>query len=206
MKIYYSTGAASLAARIIANELEIMSQIEFIKADYKTKKLENNEDYRKINPHGMVPALAFNNNEKVLTEVSAILQYLTEVVKPNSDLLPPVGSIERYRVLEALSFVATELHQKLDSVSWVKIADDVKKILMERPFERVQFLENHMKGRFFIANNKFTIADAYLFVIYSWFEELGLKMSDYPNIQASFNHLKERPSIKKSLAQEGINL
>ena len=107
MKLYYSRGACSLTVRIIINELAIPCDYEAV--NLKTKKTENDEDYFKINPKGAVPALELANQE-ILTENAAILQYLADEFKATS-LLPPMGNFKRYRVLEWLSFVSSDVHK-----------------------------------------------------------------------------------------------
>jgi glutathione S-transferase len=62
-----------------------------------------------INPKGQIPALAINA-DTLLTEGVAIMQYVADSA-PKSDLLPPVGFLSRYKTLEWLNFVATELHK-----------------------------------------------------------------------------------------------
>ncbi|RDT52634.1 glutathione S-transferase N-terminal domain-containing protein, partial [Enterobacter roggenkampii] len=75
MKLYYKAGACSLTVRIILNELGLPCEFEAV--DLKTKKTAKGEDYFQINPKGSVPALAINSQE-LLTENTAILQYLAE--------------------------------------------------------------------------------------------------------------------------------
>jgi hypothetical protein len=53
MKLYYSPGACSLAAHIVADEANLRLQLE--KVDLKSHKTENGQDYYRINPKGYVP-------------------------------------------------------------------------------------------------------------------------------------------------------
>lgn len=50
------------------------------------------------------------DNGEVLTEGAAILQYLADLV-PEKQLAPKAGTMERYRLMEALNYIATELHK-----------------------------------------------------------------------------------------------
>ena len=54
MKLYYSPGACSLSPHIAL--LEAGLPYELVKVDIRAKKLENGEDYLKLNPKGQVPA------------------------------------------------------------------------------------------------------------------------------------------------------
>ena len=93
MKLYYTPGASSLAPRIIAFEAGL--EIEYDKVDLKTKTTASGRDFIRINPKGHVPALALQSGE-VLAEVPVILEYLADQA-PSAQLLPTLGSWERYR-------------------------------------------------------------------------------------------------------------
>ena len=64
----------------------------------------------KINPKGAVPALELDSGE-VLTENAVILQYLGDRASW-PEVLPPIGDFRRYRVLEMVNFITTELHKR----------------------------------------------------------------------------------------------
>src|SRR5664279_6266350 len=74
MKLYYSPGACSLSPHIAL--LEAGLPYDLVKVDLKAKKLENGDDYLKINPKGQVPALALDSGELV-TEGPVIVQMLS---------------------------------------------------------------------------------------------------------------------------------
>ena len=54
MKLYFSPGACSLSPHIAL--LEAGLPYELVKVDLRAKKLENGDDYLKVNPKGQVPA------------------------------------------------------------------------------------------------------------------------------------------------------
>ena len=56
MKLYYSPGACSLSPHIAL--LEAGLPYDLVKVDLRAKKLENGDDFLKVNPKGQVPALA----------------------------------------------------------------------------------------------------------------------------------------------------
>ena len=75
MKLYYSPGACSLSPHIAL--LEAGLPYDLVKVDLRAKKLENGDDYLKINPKGQVPALALDNGELV-TEGPVIVQMIAD--------------------------------------------------------------------------------------------------------------------------------
>ena len=60
-----------------------------------------------------MPVLEFDSGQR-LTEGPVIVQYLADQ-KPGSGLVPPPGTMERYRVQEWLNFITSELHKTLQS-------------------------------------------------------------------------------------------
>src|SRR5690606_37581865 len=112
MKLYYAPGACSLAPHIALREAGLSFELE--KVDLASKQTENGEDYTKVNPNGYVPTLKLDNGE-ILSEVAVLLQYIADE-KPNSKLAPKLGSMERYRLMEWLNFIATEIHKTLGAL------------------------------------------------------------------------------------------
>src|SRR5579863_5079867 len=106
MRLYYTPGACSLAPHIVAREAGV--SLELVSVDLATKKTTEGSDYSAINAKGYVPALRFDDGE-LLTEVPAIMLYFADL-RPAAGLVPPAGSIERYRAYEALGFISSEVH------------------------------------------------------------------------------------------------
>ena len=88
MKLYYSPGACSLSPHIALHEAGLAH--ELVKVDLKAKKLENGEDYLKVNPKGQVPALGLDNGELV-TEGPVIVQMIADQAV-GKNLAPARGS------------------------------------------------------------------------------------------------------------------
>src|SRR3954451_24291147 len=107
MKLYYSPGACSLSAHIAL--LEAGLPYDLVKVDVRAKKLENGEDYLKVNPKGQVPALGLDSGE-VLTEGPVIVQVVADKAA-GKNLAPARDSAERYKLQEWLNFVTSELHK-----------------------------------------------------------------------------------------------
>lgn len=201
MKLYYSKGACSLAVRIIINELKMPSEFEAV--DLKTKITETGADFLKINPKGEVPTLVLDN-QNVLTENAVIQQYLVDV-KARTDLLPAVGDFQRYRVLEWLNFITTDLHKGFGPLFNAKVPEDLKNNLF-KPNLRTKFelIEKHLEGKLYLLGENFTLPDAYLFVILRWFYHMKIELASATNLSRYFALLKTRPSIEQSLKQEGL--
>ena len=59
MKLYYAPGACSLSPHIAL--LEAGLPYDLVKVDLRAKKLENGDDFLKVNPKGQVPVLALDS-------------------------------------------------------------------------------------------------------------------------------------------------
>ena len=127
MQLYFAPGACSLASHITAREAGI--NIDLKRADTKTKKLEDGSDYLAVNSKGAVPALKLDNGQ-VLTEGVAIMQYLADQ-KPESNLAPKNGTMERYRVQEWLNYITSEVHKGFSPL-WNPTADPAARSMRRR--------------------------------------------------------------------------
>ena len=108
MKLYYMPGACSLSPHIVAREAGI--PIELVEVDLATHKLKNGADYFAINPRGYVPAIELDDGT-VLTEVAALVQYLADL-KPEANLAPTAGTLDRVKLQAWLTFISSELHKQ----------------------------------------------------------------------------------------------
>lgn len=200
MKLFYSKGACSLAVRILLNELNVECQFE--RVDLKTKKTETSRDFLEINPKGSVPVLELEEGQ-FLTENSAIQQYLADRYYA-FELLPEVNDFKRYRVLEWLNFMSTEIHKGFGPLFSTQVPDqDKEEIFKPALKKKFEFIENHLKNSPYLLD-QFTLPDAYLFVMLRWLPHFKMDMSIWPKLTNYFEGLKKRPSIQKALHDEGL--
>ena len=107
MKLYYSPGACSLASHIALREAGLPFTAD--RVDMRTRHTSDGRDFKTVNPNGYVPSLELDSGE-ILNEGQAILQYIADQ-KPGAELAPPAGTMLRYRLIEWLSFISSELHK-----------------------------------------------------------------------------------------------
>ncbi len=201
MKLYFSPGACSLSVRILLHEMNLNS--EYIEVDLKTKKTSQGEDYFKINPKGGVPALLTDNNE-LLTENAAIQQYLTTLDNAQQ-LLPSSADFSRFRVLEWLSYVSSDVHKSFGPLFDVRVPDDVKSnIFIPNLKNKLNYIDSQLLNKSYLMGETFTLPDAYLFVVLRWLRKFKIDLKDWPNLDKSFALVKARQSVKQSLEEEGL--
>lgn len=198
MKLYFSPGACSLSPHIVLLEAGLSADIE--KVDLRAKQTESGQDYLSINPKGYVPALRLDDGS-VLTEGPAIVQYLADRA-PGKNLIPPVGSIERYRVLEWLNFISTEIHKGFGALFNPKMPAEAKTIARELLAKRIDFVASQLKNSTFLTGDQFTVADAYLFTILNWAGKFEIELP--PAVQAYHQRVGSRPAVHAAMEKEGL--
>ncbi len=200
MKLYYSPGACSMASHISLREAGLPFDLE--KVDLRARRTEKNEDYGQINPKGYVPALRLDNGE-ILTEGPALLQYIADQ-KPASGLAPAAGTMDRYRLVEWLNFVSTEIHKQFSPLFNPKITPEWREAQVSRLAERFDYLTKQLSGRPCLMGERFTVADAYLFTVLGWCGMLKIDLGRWPVLQEYVARIASRPAVKAAMKAEGL--
>jgi glutathione S-transferase len=200
MKLYYSPGACSQAVHIALHEAGIEHKSESV--DLRAKRTASGGDYWAVNPKGAVPALDLGDGQ-VLTENAAILQFVGDL-SGNATLLPPVGDLKRYRVLEWLNFIATELHQGFGPLWHPASSEDARQAARDMLAKKFAFAEQQIGSGPFVMGEELTVADPYLFVIAGWTAMHGIDLDRWPGLVAFTRAMRERPAVRIVLEAEGL--
>ncbi|MFT5552256.1 MAG: glutathione S-transferase [Bradyrhizobium sp.] len=201
MKLYYSPGACSLSPHIAL--LEAGLPYDLVKVDLRAKKLENGDDFLQVNPKGQVPALALDTGEMV-TEGPIIIQMIADKVA-DKKLAPARDSNERYKLLEWLNYITTELHKNLGPMFSPVLADDAKAFFKDRAMGKFKYVDSQLAGREYLMGSQFTVADGYLFTMIMWAQDrLGFDLSGLPNVTAYKARVAARPKVQEALKKEGL--
>jgi glutathione S-transferase len=200
MKLYYSPGACSLSPHIVAREAGIAIELE--KVDLGKHKTEKGDDYMTINPKGYVPALKLDDGS-ILTEGPAIVQYLADQ-KPATKLAPAAGTMDRYRLQEALAFIGTELHKSFGPLFNPATPDAVKETAKSNITKRLGNLNDQIGKKQYLLGDTFTVADAYAFTILNWANFVRMDLKPFANIGAYMARVGARPKVQEALRAEGL--
>jgi glutathione S-transferase len=202
MKLYFSPGACSLAAHIALRELE--REVELERVDLKTHRTANGTDFRLINPKGYVPALRLDGpGTTVLTEATAVLAYIADLA-PNGQLGAPQGTFGYYHLLEWLTFIGTEIHKQFGPLFTADTPAPTAARAREKLGERFGYVDEVLSDRDHLMGETFTVADAYLFVMLRWCERFQIDRAHWPNLEAYFHRIEQRPAVHAALAEEGL--
>ena len=197
MKLYLAPGACSLADHIALNEAGMAFQM--VKVDLKTGRTDDGRDYRAINPKGYVPALEFDDGD-LLTENVAILTWISELGKTGGDE-PLSERIARFRLLEMLAFISTELHKNFKPFFSPDADQAAKAAAGEQIGKRLQLISDRMHGDYLFGPEA-SVADAYLFVMLTWATKNGLSLPG--GLDAFMRRMAARPAVRRALAEEGL--
>jgi glutathione S-transferase len=200
MKLYYSPGACSLSPHIALLEAGLPFDLE--KVDLRAKKLDNGDDYLKVNPKGQVPALALDSGE-IVTEGPVIVQMIADKVSAKN-LAPARDSAERYKLLEWLNYITTELHKNFGPMFSPVLADDAKAFFKDRVMGKLKYIDSQLAGRDFLMGKQFTVADGYLFTMLTWADRMKFDLSGLPNLVAYKARVAARPKVQEALTREGL--
>ena len=204
MKLYYSPGAGALASHITIRELNL--DVDMVKVDVQVEhKTETGESYPEINPKGYVPYLAIDSDTD-LSEGAAILLYLADQ-NPEGNLSPPLGTVERYKMQEWLTFIGTEPQRIIGSLF---IPDNLTPAGLEFAktilHKRLEIMDDRLADNEYLLGADYTIADAYAFAILNWIPlfKLDFDISDYKNLVSYLDKIRSREAVQKAMQEEGL--
>ena len=198
MKLYYSPGACSQAPHIALFETGL--PFETARVDLATKRLDGGEDYTAIAPKGAVPAIEMDDGG-LLTENAVVLQYIADRA-PDARLIPPVGTLARYRALEWLNYLASELHPAFAPL--FHPTGEPRAHALEALEAKLAYVDGALGDGLYLGGNDIGVADFYLFVILGWARVFHIDLVRWPTLAAFRARLLERPSVRAALHAEGF--
>ncbi|MEH6405620.1 MAG: glutathione transferase GstA [Sneathiella sp.] len=201
MRLFYKPGACSLASHIVLQEVGVTFSVDEV--DTQAGRTKSGRDFKQLNPKGYVPVLELETGE-VITEGAAILQYIADQ-HPDTQLVPAVGTIARARAQEHLNYTSSELHKAFGPLFSNNATDAQKAGARENVAQKIDYMATLLKdGDEYLVENKFTVVDAYVFVVLNWANFTGIDLNKWPNIAAYVARISVRPSTKEAMLAEGL--
>jgi glutathione S-transferase len=191
MKLYYFEGACSLADHIALLEAGFTFDLE--RVDPGSKLTSRGADFSSVNSKGYVPALELGSGE-VITENIAILDWIAAQA-PSVGLQ---GALGRTRLLEALAYIATEIHKGFQPF-FKSGSDEERASSLAHLLVRLRWIAERMQGPYLFGDRP-TVADFYLFVMLRWATKMGISLPGA--LAAMRDRLYARPAVKIALATE----
>ena len=193
MKLYYESGTSALASHIALIEAGFTPAM--IKVDIPTHRTAAGDDYYAVNPKGCLPSIVFQNGEK-LTESVAIMDWAAQ----QSPELKPRNEEERMRLIEMLAFISTEIQKPLIFTFFIP-GDEAISVIRDMVAGRFELL-GKVIGDGYVLGERYTVADALLYVVLRWAGMIGMNVPD--NIDAYMKRIEARPAVQQALREEGL--
>ena len=200
MKLYFATGACSLAVRIVLNEAGMA--FDDARVNTRTHLLADGSDYFAINALGYVPLLELSDGTR-LAEGPAIVQYLADQV-PEKNLAPTNGTVERARMQGWLNFISTELHKGFAPLFNPATPADYKPMVTEKLLSRLAWVDTQLAGKHYLLGDAFNVADPYLFNVTNWAALVKVDISNLANLADFRARMLARPAVVAAMKSEGL--
>ena len=217
-KLYGSLGAASLSPQCVLEESGL--PYEFIEVDI-SEDTERDPEYLKLNPHGRIPTLIFQ--DQVMIESAAISIYLADK-HSHTQLSPPLDHPNRSRYLQWMVYLTNTLQETLLLKMYSSLYTDDPQgydATISRATSKLDtimsFVEKSLdvtEGPFFLGN-ELTTADIYLNMLTGWDPAIQVRILSssttadlpknqrYTNIERNYAEMLKRPGIAKTFSANG---
>jgi len=206
-QLHYFPANANAAPHMLLEELGV--QYDLVLVDRATNAQKSRE-YLKINPNGRIPTLV--DGHLIMSEAAAIVLHLVDQ-HPDAGLAPQVGTPERAKFYQWLTFLTNSLQEEL--MIWqypdrlagrdASAADVVKHGAEARANRFLDVIEDHLKanGPLFLGN-RLSAIDFYLVMLSRWGRPMVRPPRSRPNIAKLLDRVTGLPSVRRAYEQEGI--
>jgi glutathione S-transferase len=206
-QLHYFPANANAAPHMVLEELG--AKYELLLVD-RTKDAQKSSEYLKINPNGRIPTLI--DNKLALSEAAAIVLHLVDQ-HPDAGLAPMVGTPERAKFYQWLTFLTNSLQEEL--MIWqyperlageaAAAAAVVKRGAEARASTFLDVVEDHLKadGPLFLGN-QLSAVDFYLVMLSRWARPMTRPPRSRPNIAKLLDKVTALLSVRRAYEREGI--
>jgi glutathione S-transferase len=184
-------------------------------ADYETKSValakgeQRSDEYKKINPHSKVPALAVDG--KIITQNVAILPYIAGQF-PDAELLPR-DPLVLASCLATAGWLTSAVHVAFGLVlhperpgGGADIGDAAMKAIGDTArntyWAAMQEIDTRLAGQQWMMGDQYTFLDPYALVFYGWGNRIEMPMADLKDFTSFKDRMLERPAVRTVLEKE----
>jgi glutathione S-transferase len=205
LNLYYAAHTCALATHIVLEE---------VGADYTTTRIDfgsaqqRSPEYLKVNPKGRVPALVTDRG--ILTETPAMLAFVAQSFpKQNLALMDDAFAFAEVQAFN--SYLCSHLHiahaHRMRGHRWVDPDDTHSIAAMQRKVPEsvgsgFAYIESDLLKGPWVMGERFTVCDAYLFILAQWLEADGVVPSRIPKVIDHRRRMSERATVAKVIAAE----
>jgi glutathione S-transferase len=194
--LYWSPGSASMAPHVLLEELGVAYELR--RVDLKKPR---DPAYLKLQPWGRVPTLLADGAP--IYEAAAICMHLADR-HPEQGFAPAVGTPERARYYQWLLFLSNTLQTAFMRYYRPSRASDepghqaaVQEKALRDVAEIWARLDGLLDGKGYLAGERFTAADIYFHMLYTWDVEMEALGRRHPNLAVLFQRIHARPAVSR---------
>jgi glutathione S-transferase len=199
VKLYAIPFACSLASHVALREAGLDHELAW--TGLRSHALDGGSRLEDVNAKGRVAVLELDDGTRI-TENLAVLVAIAELA-PAARLAPPAGTHARLRLLEWLSFVATEVHKQ---VLYPHFNHETPQAMKDHTRGLLLALLRHpdraLASAPFLLGETPSVADHYLFWTLLLVPQLGLELDGHPSLVAFRERMLGRPAVREALRIE----
>lgn len=210
-QLYYAPDNASLAVRLVLEELGAGYQTVLVD---RSSKAQKSDAYLAMNPQGLIPVLV--TEQGPISETAAILLWLAD---KHGAMAPELDSSQRPAFLKWLFYLSNSLHADLLHVFYPERYVDAASTVQDRYFavmsQRVITHLQHLDqlcvvGHAWLNPLAPSVVDYYMAaclrfaVLYPESRSGWLSPESFANLYAHVRLLEDRPAVVAAIAAEGL--
>ncbi len=182
-------------------------ELELVDRKSNTQK---SVEYLKLNPVGRIPTLV--DGTLVLFESPAICIHLCEQ-NPGKKLIPPIGSLDRPKFFQWLTFLNNTLQAELmiyyyphKHTTNEKCIPNIITAQEERISEALLIIDNQLEDKQYLLGNEISACDFFLFMLAEWSLKIEKSPLTFPNLSLYLRRLAKHSTIRDVCRKEKIDL
>jgi glutathione S-transferase len=206
-QLHYFPSNANAAPHMVLEELGLPYELVLVD---RTRNAQRSDEYLKINPNGRIPALV--DRELVLFEAAAIVLHLVDQ-HPDAGLAPRVGTPERARFYQWMTFLTNSLQEEL--MIWqypdrltgddTDAGDIVERGAEKRAGAYLDVIEQHLEANGpLLLGDTLSAADFYLVMLARWARQMANPPRARPHIAKLLDMVTALPSVCRAYEREGV--
>lgn len=201
LHLYHIPGSCTTFTRMVLNQAGF-EDVKLTPVNPRTDR----EWFTKINPKGQVPTLIVDDSE-MLTEGLPIAYYIMSLAPEKFKPFPMEEGLEKYQAMGVLNFVSSEM-QKCIAPFYKPYYNEETREGVRQNDVRKNFgvLNDMLADKKFLWKDEYTVIDGYAYVISTWLKKMnvGVEVTEFPNIVEWMKRVEAVPVVQKTLQQEGI--
>ena len=194
--LYWSPGSASMAPHVLLEELGVPYELR--RVDLKKPR---EQSYLKLQPWGRVPTLIADRAP--IYESAAICMHLADR-HAERGLAPAPATAERGLYYQWLLFLADTLQPTFRRVyrpsSFIDDPEQQEGIKQQGLRDVAEIwarLDGLLGEKTYLAGDRFTAADIYFHMLYTWDADMEALGRRHPNLAALFQRIHARPAVAR---------